>query len=321
MIEQPRTIVLTESKVSDASHPDAPLEKREFAVDEEVSVFKEQPITSSIRKTIRLLHTIGGFTSRWRGLSISIVYHMCHGILTNSLTELLSSYFNFFVPFAFSLATIFASLWLSVLHMTWTHIMISQPSKLPWFRRCEQGVAKRAFVTLAFPTLLFTIAQQLLIALPFGVFLSWGGVPVTAAEANATNEIMRLISTLATAAFVALVVLLPASVTLTRMEASLLPENEETIVHFDRTLGGAATSAISLDGKIDARARFNAAWASVDRAQIVRLIKFYVKFAMIQTFIVVTGLALLAIQVYVLDPARLNSRLQDAYAQLQAGGN
>ncbi len=71
---------------------------------------------------------------------------------------------------------------------------------------------------------------------------------------------------------------IPASVVLTRVQASLLPDTEETIVPFDRSFGGKIVPEIvggsGAIGIIDA-------WKTFDRSSWIRLLKAYVKvFAM-----------------------------------------
>ncbi|KAF2149422.1 hypothetical protein K461DRAFT_281800 [Myriangium duriaei CBS 260.36] len=279
MIESPSALAVAEYEqpppaYKDDENADDPVNKT-AVLDETILVVQEKPITSSIRSTIRHLGRIGGFRARWRGLGIAIVYNIAQGIAAVGLRGL----FSFFLGpvIGFFLGSIVATVALCRVHMTWTHIMISAPSSLPWYRRIPRGPTY--FKTLIIPAAIFAIAQHLTIVLPLGVASMFGGLPDATALDNAVmrNELGRFAALLATAAFVALAILLPATVTLTRVEASLLPDDAETIVSFDRTLGGAAANLVGF-GKINFRALYDAAWRSFDKSSRIRLIKFYVKY-------------------------------------------
>jgi len=71
---------------------------------------------------------------------------------------------------------------------------------------------------------------------------------------------------------------IPASVTLVRVAASMLPEEDETIVPFDRTFGGKTTpTIIGGQGKIG----LVEAWRSFPWASRIRLLKLMLKVAAI----------------------------------------
>lgn len=71
---------------------------------------------------------------------------------------------------------------------------------------------------------------------------------------------------------------IPASVTLVRVAASMLPEEDETIVPFDRTFGGKTTPTIlGGQGKIG----LVEAWRSFAWASRMRLVKLMIKVALI----------------------------------------
>jgi hypothetical protein len=76
------------------------------------------------------------------------------------------------------------------------------------------------------------------------------------------------------AIFLSIFVMLPAYAALVRKEASLLPEEEETIVSFDRTFGG---KLAHLTDKLS----YRDAWKSFSGEARRRVIKLYVKFAFI----------------------------------------
>ena len=128
MIESPSRTAIIESKPPPytEAEPDAPLEKEPLMAevdadtDIEVTVIDHKPITTSIRTTIGHLQRVGGWTARWRGLGLSGVYHLAHGMFTN----LVSGFLGLGIA-GEALCYIFVSLGLARLHMAWTHKMIS----------------------------------------------------------------------------------------------------------------------------------------------------------------------------------------------------
>ncbi|PNS14972.1 hypothetical protein CAC42_2201 [Sphaceloma murrayae] len=315
MIEQPRTLVVSEYRpVNDDDKDSSDVSQaQDRLLDEEVSTFKEVPITASIRQTVRHLASVGGYSARWRGISISVVYHFLQAVAAHGLAGLFSL-LPVFGPFAFVFGSILSTVLLARIHMTWTHIMVSQPSPLPWYRRIPSG--RTYFKALITPAFIFAMAQHLTVVLPLMVYFSFGPVSNNPEVIDPKHEGIRLIAMLATMAFVGIALLLPASVTLTRVEASLLPDDVETIVPFDRTLGGAAANLVGF-GKINFRALYDAAWRSFDKASRIRLIKFYVKYAAILMALTMAFTAIITTEVAVLGGERLLLLTQNANAQME----
>lgn len=324
MIEQPCTIVKGQRKVLDESDPDAPLEKEPLMIDEEVTVIRKEPITGSLRKTLAHLHQVGGFKARWRGLGVSIVYHMVHGGVANLFATLFGS------PLFRPVGYLVSSVLLCRLHMTWTHVMISNPSDLPWYRRIVRG--RKVIKTLALPSLVFALAQQLVIIMPIMIWFSIGqmiagnddmshgtviGEMKYATESEQKLLALRVLVTLATAAATAILILLPAAVTLTRIEASMLPDEHETIVAFDRTLGGVVNSDDDHHENVDTKTLFIEAWRSFDKASRLRLVKFYIKMFFIEVHLVLSGFITVVAEIMLIGPERLNLLVQSGSAQLQ----
>lgn len=126
---------------------------------------------------------------------------------------------------------------------------------------------------------------------------------------------LRFLAVPATAMIVALAVLLPAAVTLTRIEATLLPEDQQTIVPFDRQ---AIVGDIDLTQRGASKSLFIEAWRSFDKPARLRLIKLYVKMVMIQLAVAFVGLHLIVAETYFIGGERLASTLKEAHAQLTA---
>lgn len=278
MIEQPKKTAISETTIVDDEKvdPDAPLEKTAF-INEELAVIEHPMITTNLKKSLVHLHKVGGFRARWRGLGISMVYHFCHALLAQCLMVPLM----FINPMMQPLGFIIASVLLARIHMTWTHIMVSGPSEKPWYRRMPRGM--RVWKALFLPSLVYAVSQQLVVVLPMVTFFV---TQVPPSDSTTDGLVFRLFCSLVTAECVALFFLMPASVVLTRVEASLLPEDEDTIVEFDRTINGAAPAAIALDSPKGNRALFVQAWHTVDKACRIRIMKFYVKYFFLQCALV-----------------------------------
>lgn len=324
MIETPSRTAIIESKPPPYADvdPDAPLEKQALMAevdadtDVEVTVIDHKPITAKITTTIGHLQRVGGWTARWRGLGLAIVYHFLHAIFTNFTSALLG-----FGIFGEAFCYILASLGLARLHMAWTHKMISHPSSKSWYRRLP---ARKECKTLLLPTLVYAAAQQATMVLPIAVAFALGVVQPhgsqfkDAMHHEGCSKMVRLgLSVLAVPAtyiFVGLAVLLPASVTLTRIEATLLPEGEEAIVSFDKA---AIVGDVDVTVRGGCRALFVQAWRSFDKASRWRLVKLYAKMVLAQVTVAFVAVHLVVAEIYVIGGERIAVVFKSAAAQLQ----
>jgi len=244
---------------------------------------KQQPITSSFRTTIRHLQSKGGFRARFRGLSVLIFYSMA--------VQWLSQMFSVFVPFL--LAPVIATTLCATLSLTWTHIVISDPNPKPWYKRIPPI---KTWKKVAGPTAILAIAEQLAIILPAYLAATYGFVGNPEDYAKYTNAqrnilVLKGFSVFALSVALTLLVVVPANVTLTRVQASLLPDEVESVVPFDRSFGGKVIPEIvggsGVIGMLDA-------WKTFDWNSRVRLIKAYVKvfamqFVLTLFFVVIMG--------------------------------
>lgn len=81
--------------------------------DAEVLLVQKKPITSSIRATILHLRERGGYWSRFRGLSVFLVWNFVRSLITNIIGA------PFMHPIGFAVAAIIAETLLARLHLTW----------------------------------------------------------------------------------------------------------------------------------------------------------------------------------------------------------
>lgn len=106
---------------------------------------------------------------------------------------------------------------------------------------------------------------------------------------------------------------LPAIVTQVRIESSLVPEDQDTIVPFDRSFGGKVVSQmLGGSGKIG----FLDAWRSFNWEARRRLLKLYIKIAAIMLFALFVVGHVLAFEVF----AVMGSQLGDFLAKVNHDG-
>ncbi|KAJ6496898.1 hypothetical protein DFH09DRAFT_1001997 [Mycena vulgaris] len=314
MIESPSSTAIVEQKVP-AYADEEPLIPTEADADVEITVINHKPITAKLSTTMRHLRRVGGFRARWRGLGISMLYHLAHALFAGILSQVLGVH-----SLGNVLVSIFTSVLLARLHMLWTHTMIAHPTTRSFLHRI---VPVKQCKPLLLPSLVFAAAQQATFLLPLAVAVLLGlpDMPEHALHAAQQDEpaklalmTLRILAVPATAGIFALFVLLPASVTLTRIEAALLPADMQPIVPFDRA---ALVGAIDLTARGGPRALFVSAWRSFDRAARLRLVKLYAKMVFAQITVAVVGLHIMAAEVYVIGGERLAVLFTSMRAQLE----
>lgn len=256
-------------------------------VEPEVLLLKNSAITTSIRRTITFLRARYGKLSPFRGLAL----FFCLMIARFCIIQLfgIPAFMNNFLGFA--VASVIADMLLARWTMTWIHIVISEPSPLRWWRRAP---ALDTWTRIAPAMLVYSVATQISKILPVVVGMSFGvfkrmrhpEFEPHRREVNAalgqTFFVMFLIIALA------VLVQLPASVIMIRVAASMLPEDAETVVPFDRSFGGKVTPAI-VGGK--GKIGMVEAWRSFEWAARARLLKLAAKVVviMIALWIAFTG--------------------------------
>ncbi|KIX03536.1 uncharacterized protein Z518_07089 [Rhinocladiella mackenziei CBS 650.93] len=243
--------------------------------DAEVLLVRNKPYTASIRQTIRHLQARAGFWSRFRGLSMFLVWNMAGGFLVSVIGGVFRN------PIGSAFAAILTETALATWHMTWVHIVISEPSKKRWYKRIPP---MKTWPKIAPAVALWATTNQIVSILPLLVCGSFGSLKhMSDPEYQPGRKDLYAVGaqglmgmTLTIILFVLLQI--PASVTLVRVAASMLPEEDETIVPFDRTFGGKTTPPIvGGQGKIG----LMEAWRSFPWASRIRLLKLMIKVAFI----------------------------------------
>jgi hypothetical protein len=267
IIESPVAILYEPIQVDD-------LDPLGLRPDAQPSVEAQQLVTRKIRSTISHLRSRAGFFSCFRGLALYIVT----GALVVNLT-------SFFVALPFvpkPLAAVIAVVLLSTFRMGWTWIVISEPSNKYWFRRLP---STKLWVKVAAPTAVAAICEVVATSIPIcaGFLLGINKYNSTLLSNMTRAELsvagLKSLAVFAIYLLCSVVIVIPSRVSLTRVQASLLPDEDETIVPFDRSFGGRVVPAIvggsGAIGMLDA-------WTTFDWNSRIRLLKLYGKIAAIQ---------------------------------------
>lgn len=285
MVESPQALLF---EPLDTIEPDAPINKN---TEPELFLAKQKPITSSFRATIRHLQSKAGFRARFRGISLFVVYSFIFSSLSNSLSK--------FLPFG--IAPVFTSLVLANLSLAWTHIVISDPSPKPWYRRLPET---KVWKKIAGPTAILAAAEQLTIVVPIILARIYGFDrnmdPKSAANLSGKEGSMAALKGLSLVFIcfaLGLVLVVPANVMLTRVQASLLADAEESIVPFDRSFGGKVIPEIvggsGVVGILEA-------WNTFDWNARMRLIKTYAKVFAMQLALMVVFIGIATAQLFII---------------------
>ena len=274
-VESPTTTyVVREEKSSRGSDALA-----EEVVDSEVTVIKQKPVTSKIRATIHHLHARAGFASRWRGLSLFAIYTVTHAMLSGFFANLLGAFHypdmaSVFV--AKSIGSVIATITLARFSTAWVHIVISEPSPKAWYRRVP---SVKSWKNVWAPSALVDITTRLAFGLPALCAIALGLDPENARTEHPGMLAFKALTCVALGLLTVVALVIPASVALVRVQASMLPEDVETIVPFDRTFGGKVVPEI-LGGS--GAIGFVEAWRTFDMAARVRIMKLFAKFVVVE---------------------------------------
>jgi hypothetical protein len=221
-----------------------------------------KPISSSLRSLGRLLYSVGGWRASFRGLGV---------YLTHAFAVAFVSAFFDGIPFVPSfVGTLAARLALVQLSAVWVHIAISPPNPAGFWRRLPPF--RKAFEATWIPTLAAWAANTVtsyvpvlaayVVRLPLPDSSPSAGVPEYDRHAFWKVLLVLLVTLLVWA-----LVVVPAEVLLTRVQASLLPPDEDAIVPFDRTYDGTLEPAIVGNGYVSVKDALN----TFPRASWVRL--------------------------------------------------
>ncbi|KAF1989586.1 hypothetical protein K402DRAFT_390550 [Aulographum hederae CBS 113979] len=275
--------------------PDAPVEKDNL-LDVEEAVVKVKPITSKIRTTMRHITSVGGFAARWRGLRLGLLYTFAFGIISNVCMAIIP-----FPPLASALAAIVTV----PIHCAWTHATIAMPSN----KGIRERVAfKDTFKKLWAPAVMKAAAIDTSLFIMIVAFSLRNAFHIRSLPVWV--EITHGVLSVALAIFLSLFVIVPATAAFTRVEASLLPDDDEVIVPFDRTLGGFLAPAIY--GNNNGFQIMKAALKSFDNEARRRIAKTLVKIVLIFVAVMIFMVQILAFELWIL-PGNAVEKIGHAY--------
>jgi len=308
MVENP-SAAITISPSTDPEDPDAPLEKEGLLeAGPVITLVHSRPITFQIRTTLRHLTSQAGRLARWRGLAAFIFYIFTTALTTNILDMILPP----IVPARLMVLSALAAVLLARVHAAWTHIVISLPSTKRFYQRIPPMSSWRQ---LWIPAAVKASAGYAAIYVAMGFVQVFQLHRIDAREFSEYTGmqwftlVLRAVGLFSFLLFSALFVILPATVTLTRIEASLLPEEEETIVPFDRTFGGKVVPTI-LGGT--GCIGFIEAWRTFNWEARRRLVKLYIKIFFIMLAVTILMANILLVEVWAILGPQLSQMLANA---------
>ncbi|KAH7093297.1 hypothetical protein FB567DRAFT_433926 [Paraphoma chrysanthemicola] len=287
MVESPIAAIT----VSPSTHEPADKAEKEGLLETgpTITLVNQKPITSSIRGTIKHLVAHAGRWARFRGFKI----HILHSILFSTVSTFFSAALPR-VPGQIILVAALSGATVANIHATWTHKVVSMPTDKSF---CARLVPKSQWKTLAGPAAIEAAMPYISLYLTCGVAMLMGLHKLDqeniAAYSGAQLACLavRLLVTFIFMIACTLFLCLPAIVTLVRIEASILPEDQDTIIPFDRSFGGKVVSQMhGGSGKIG----FLDAWRSFNWEARRRLIKLFVK-----VFFIIAGLMFVVVHVLV----------------------
>ncbi|RHZ47501.1 hypothetical protein CDV55_101233 [Aspergillus turcosus] len=240
------------------------------AVEPELAAVPPKPVTSKLRTTIKHLRARAGPWSRFRGLSLFLTYVFAQGFLLGMMPFGMDQ----FIPqFIFQMVV---GILLANLQLAWVHIVISEPSPKRFYQRIP---GYKAWLKIA-PVVAFEHAVTgLAFYIPLVLAKACGVLDGLKPEflPNAPKDAVPLPQALCnwfivvvSPSLLSLIASIPARVIFIRVAASMLPEEDESIVPFDRSFGGKVTPAIlGGSGKLS----ITDAWKTFDRAARIRFLK------------------------------------------------
>lgn len=252
-----------------------------------ISLVAQKPFTASIRDTLRHLKSQAGRFAPWRGWRVFVGYNFVFCVVGNTLMAALP---QAIYPVSYLISYAITGAILAPLHATWTHKVIAMPTNT-WFwqRMISPKDFKRIFLAGAFAATAEYITAYITLGVFFLVNID------NASDVSPVSAIFRTLSVFAVFFACVLFIILPAHVTLVRIEASLLPEDQDTIIPFDRTFAGKVTSKLlggtGAIGFVDAWKSFN--WEARRRVLMVCL-----KAILIESIFVIGFVHLIILEVW-----------------------
>ncbi len=193
-------------------------------------------VTSGVRKTIRYLRAEAGQFAMFRGFGYFLIYGFFEGLINGVLAACLRPFLSYAVNVV---VPIFTPVLLWRFNNAWLHKVISKPSEKSWYTRVRE---QKGSWTVKIAIFLWAICRSvasfipgisayLLVLKTFeavdGDIRFHGSMPKTIFESLGIF-VLSLVSQL--------LLVLPATVIVVRLQASMLPANDEGILVLDKAL-------------------------------------------------------------------------------------
>ncbi|KAL2869683.1 putative ubiquitin conjugating enzyme [Aspergillus lucknowensis] len=249
-------------------------------VELEVATAPPRPITSGLRTTIRHLRARAGRCSRFRGFSMFLTWVVAEGFFASFIPMSSESIIGRFI------IKMASAVLLANLQVAWVHIVISEPSPKPFYRRIPSFRSLRKIVpAAAFEHLLTNGAYYVSLCIIKHVHGLKEIDMIRRGDGTSPDVYRAAANMLAIAGLVSWLASIPARAIFIRVAASLLPHEDEPIVPFDRTFGGKVLPDVVGGGVL----AISDAWKTFDRSGWKRYIKaickaFAIQFAVTMLF-------------------------------------
>lgn len=277
-----------------------------------ITLVRQKPITSSIRATVKHVVAHAGRFARFRGFKIHALYSLVFSLAVHFFTAFFFSLVPNGLPGQAILVSGLAGATVANVHAAWTHKVVSMPSEATFWQRVP---SKSHWKTLA-------PAAAVATAMPYISMYLTGGVAILLGlhklgqdnlEQYTKGQWMclavRVLATVVFGIFTSFFLCIPAVVTQVRIESSILPEDQDTIVPFDRSFGGKVVSQLlGGTGSIG----FLDAWRSFNWEARRRLLKLYVKIGAILFSVFFVVAHVLAFEVFAVMGPQLGDYLAKA---------
>lgn len=213
------------------------------------------------------LRARAGFWSRFRGFSMYLACLFGQGAVSALIPVGMRSFGSQFV--VQSIVGVLFSTW----QMAWVHIVISEPSPKPFYQRIPNY---RSWIKIAPAVALENVLAAAAFFLPLAAAQVFNLVDTEFKQGDSIVTFYRFLAIVALPSLLAFLITIPARVIFIRVAASMLPEEDETIVPFDRSFGGKVQpSILGGSGKIG----LWDAWKTFDRDGCIRFVKVILKTA------------------------------------------
>ncbi|PVI04103.1 hypothetical protein DM02DRAFT_640156 [Periconia macrospinosa] len=247
----------------------------------ETTLVHKKPITSSIRGTLKHLRTQHGRRAYLKGFGYFMLFAFAHSWVANILFLVVPR--NLFFSLVVSAA---AGAICAPLHAAWTNKVLSKHSDMTFMQRIP---SRGTWKVIALPAAIYAVIPYL---------EGFALVAIASTFRNSNNPVLGFLQW--TAAFFVIVastifIVIPVMATLVRTEASVISEDQDIIIPFDRTFAGKFVPA-SLGGT--GAIGFMDAWRSFEgRRRVFWLFvkSFFIMFFIMFFMFLVIGLEFFAI--------------------------